>query len=181
MKNRRIFLWILVMACIITFIGNASFSFGQSEKAKKDVANWKITYMKSEPACYKKPAQGAPDFIYTITVEFKAAPHSLPPGDLVIEATYVSNYETTAKPPLNLSEATRTWASGTTSTIAWGADNIKVTRVTAYHFILVKPDCHVSWKVDGVTPLKITGTSHTYAGTLKKFTDTKVLTIGPCK
>ncbi len=187
MKNRRTLLGILVLTVAITFLGNAQFSYGQPPKPgvpspkPKDVAIWKITKMAANPSCYKKPAKDAPDFIYEVRVEFKATRAALSPGDLVIEAKYVSNYETTTKPPLNLTDATRTWALGTAGTIAWGADTIKVTKVTQSHFILVKPDAHVSWKVDGVTPLKITGIAHTYVGTVKRSTDTKLLTINPCK
>ncbi len=82
---------------------------------------------------------------------------------------------------MNLTNATRTWAPGTTGTLTWDGEPITVTKVSERDFKLVKPDCHLSWKVDEVTPLKITGIAHTYVGTMKKSTDTKLLTINPCK
>ncbi len=123
MKKGRGLLGISVLVVALAFLASVQFCYGQLSKPgapfpkPKDFAIWKITKMEAEPKCYKKPAMRGPDFIYKVTVEFKGTPSSLLPGDLVIEGKYVSNYETTTKPPLNLTAATRTWTPGTTGTV----------------------------------------------------------------
>lgn len=184
MRKGQIFsLVMLVMVIIlaIAFLSFAQFGYGQIPPAKPKIAVWKITRLIAEPQCYRKPEPGSPDFIYTIKAEFVASPSLLSPGDLVIEGKYESNYETTTKPPLNISSATKTWTPGTSGDILWNGDKIRVTKVSKWCFRITKSDCHISYKVDGVTPVKITLMAHTYVGTVKKFTDTKTLVINPCK
>jgi hypothetical protein len=192
MGNRSIFLAIFIAIGILAFLVGSKSIYGLSEKqsqwsavtvpsSKRHIAIWTITSMRAKPNCYKRPAKEASDFIYELEVEFQATPHSLLPGDLVIEAKYVSNYETTVKAPMNVADATGTWSRGTTRDLVWGADIVKVTKVTPYHFALSIPFCHVSWKVDGRTPLKITGIAHTFTRTGKNHTDKRVLRVNPCK
>lgn len=107
MKKVRIFLWALVMVVAVSFLSFSQFFYEQIPPPKPKIAIWKITRLIAEPSCYKKPEPGSPDFIYTIKAEFSASPGSLPPGDLIIEGKYESNYETTTKPPLNISSATK--------------------------------------------------------------------------
>lgn len=183
MKKERVFLRVLVMFLAIALLGFAQFSYGQIPPVKPGIAIWKITKLIAKPSCYKKPEPGSPDFIYTIKAEFVASPSTLPPGDLIIEAKYVSNYETTTKPPLNISSATKTWTPGTSGDILWNGDKIRITKVNNWYFRLTKPDCHISHKVDGVTPVKITLMAHTYfgPGAGKTKIDIKTLLINPCK
>ncbi len=142
-------------------------------------ADWKIVGLKSEPKCYNTPPPGAPDFIYTILVEFKAASASRPPGDLVVEAQYISNIETTTKPPINLSELTRAWSSGASDIILWDGDKIEVRKVSPMNFMLKKPDCHIGPRVVGDT--KTTVKAHTKDPSGMRLTDTKTLVFGPCQ
>ncbi len=105
MSKARVLLGISVLVVALAFLGSVQFSYGQPQKPgvlfpkPKDVAIWKMTKLQAEPSCYRKPPMRGPDFIYKVTVEFKATPSSLLPGDLVINAKYESNYETTTKPP----------------------------------------------------------------------------------
>jgi len=145
----------------------------------KGVAFWKITTIATEPKCYKTPAPGGPDFLYTITVEFKASPSSLPPGGLVIEAKYESNIETVVKPHLNLTDATKTWGLGTSGTILWDGDKIGVVKVNSRNFIIKKTDCHIGPKVKGDTKTIIK--TYTAEPTGMRLADTKTLIFGPCK
>jgi hypothetical protein len=161
------------------FILVSQLTYGQPPKTK--VALWKITKFTAEPSCYKKPEPGSPDFIYTIKAEFVASPRTFPSGDLVIERKYKSNYENTSKPELNISKATRTWTPGTSGDIDWDGDKVRITKVNNWSYRLTKSDCHVSHKVDGITPIKITLIAHTYSGLGKISTDMKLLVIEPCK
>ena len=192
MKNKSIFLAVFITAGILAFLVGSKSIYSLSEKkpqrsevtvppSKPYIAIWTITNMRAEPNCYKKPGKEASDFIYELEVEFSATPHSLLPGDLVIEAKYVSNYDKTVKAPMNVADATGAWSRGTTRDIVWGAEIVKITKVTPYHFILINPFCHVSSKVDGRTPLKITGIAHTFIRTGKIHSDRRVLRVNACK
>ena len=142
-------------------------------------ADWKITSLKADPKCYQTSPTSAQDFIYTILVEFKAVPASRAPGDLVVEAQYVSNIETVTKPPINLSELTRTWSSGASDIILWGGDKIEVRKVSQLHFMVKKPDCHIGPRVVGDTKTIVKANTKDPSG--MRLTDTKTLVFGPCQ
>lgn len=145
------------------------------------IAVWKITKLYAEPPCYKKPEVGGPDFIYKLIAEIKAEPTAMPLNELVIEGKFVSNYESIAAPPLNLSKATETWMPGTTDYVLWNGEKIKVTKVSRSEYKIIKEDCHVSYKVDGTSPLIIVMVAHTVKGLKTVNSHSRTLYIKPCK
>jgi hypothetical protein len=184
MKRGRILLGILVLVGIVALLGSAQ---GQPPLKCEKCACWKIVSMKAEPDCYKVPGPGKEDFHFSFIVELVAGadPTSSPPCELSIDgSSKTCQYESSSTlPRLDLSGV----PVGGSRTFTWptSGDKVVAARPTSHRITLSVPKYYVSSKCDGTTPVTITLTAHSMRSKLcgggKICTDTKTLTVNPCK
>jgi len=141
-------------------------------------ANWTITRLESIPKCYTPPKPRQPEFNYILKFEFKSLPEAIQENILVISGKYVSNKETSSKPPLDLSALAAAWGDGGTFSIDWDGDEFILKKVNSQHFILTKNDAKLGPDIEGDIIIIVQAQSKDGCGVY--YTDNKKLVIKPC-
>lgn len=169
----------LLIFSVFSFIGYSQIS-GKLDTAKKSV--WTITSFTSDPSCYKPvlvtPTHAPMPTMCKLRIEFKATKSLIPPGDLILTGKLVSNLDTGAKPPINLSAICAGWADGTTNSFMWDGDKFMLTKVNSKYYVVVYDGLKIKPGTTGDVKIFITAESKDGHGVYN--TDKKILTIKPC-